>query len=124
MPSGELVQVPVAALHAGDRVLVRPGERVPADGTILGGASEIDESLVTGETLPRAVARRRRRSMPAASIMSGALTLRVTAAGAAHAGRRDRAAAGQGDRARSRAPCGLPTAPRGSMRRSCMPRRR
>jgi P-type Cu2+ transporter len=49
--SGELVRVPAAALYPGDRVLVRAGERVSADGAVLNGASEIDESLVTGETL-------------------------------------------------------------------------
>ena len=79
--SGELIQVPVAALHPGDRLLVRPGERIPADGTIIGGTSEIDESLVTGETLPRAV--RAGMILYAGSInVSGALTMRVTAAGA------------------------------------------
>ena len=52
---GELVSVPVAALKAGDRVLVKPGERVPADGVVLGGASELDESLITGETARRKV---------------------------------------------------------------------
>ena len=46
----ELVSVPVATLKAGDRLLVKPGERVPADGTVLRGNSEIDESIVTGET--------------------------------------------------------------------------
>ncbi len=79
--SGELTQVPVAALNPGDRVLVRPGDRIPADGAILGGTSEIDESLVTGETLPRAVGAGT--TVYAGSInISGALTLRVTAAGA------------------------------------------
>ena len=81
MPSGELVQVPAAALFPGDRVLVRPGERVPADGTIINGTSEIDESLVTGETLYRPV--RAGATIYAGSInMSGALTVRVTAVGA------------------------------------------
>jgi Cu2+-exporting ATPase len=79
--SGELVRVPAAALHPGDRLLVRPGERVPADGTIINGSSDIDESLVTGETLPRAV--RAGMTLYAGSInTSGALTMRVTAAGA------------------------------------------
>ena len=80
-PSGELVQIPAAALHPGDRVLIRPGERVPADGAIINGASDIDESLVTGETLHRAV--RSGMTIYAGSInMSGALTMRVTASGA------------------------------------------
>ena len=46
------VEVPVASLEAGDRVLVRPGERVPVDGTILTGISSFDESLLTGEHSP------------------------------------------------------------------------
>ena len=79
--SGELVRLPAAALRAGDRVLVRPGERVPADGAVISGTSAIDESLVTGETLHRAVGAGA--TIYAGSInISGALTLRVTAAGA------------------------------------------
>jgi len=76
----ELVSVPVAVLKAGDRLLVKPGERVPADGTVLRGNSEIDESIVTGETA-------RRRIGPVNTVYagctnySGALTLQVTAAG-------------------------------------------
>ena len=57
--NGEWSRCRPPALQPGDRVLVRPGELIPADGVILSGASEIDESLVTGETVPRAVARRR-----------------------------------------------------------------
>jgi Cu2+-exporting ATPase len=55
MDGGAIVLTPVSALQAGDRVLVRPGERIPADGIIGGGASQIDESFVTGETMRRAV---------------------------------------------------------------------
>jgi Cu2+-exporting ATPase len=76
----ELVSVPVAALKAGDRLLVKPGERVPADGLVIGGGSEIDDSLITGETARRKVASGA--SVYAGSLnFSGTLTLRVTAAG-------------------------------------------
>ncbi|RMG28387.1 MAG: cadmium-translocating P-type ATPase [Gammaproteobacteria bacterium] len=44
--------VPVAELVPGDRVLVKPGETLPADGVIESGASAVDESLLTGESLP------------------------------------------------------------------------
>lgn len=47
-------EVPVATLRVGDHVLVRPGDRVPADGVIIDGASSLDESLITGESIPRA----------------------------------------------------------------------
>ena len=75
----ELVSVPVGALHAGDRLLVRPGERVPADGVVISGVSELDESLITGETARRKV--EAGTAIYAGSMnYSGALTLRVTAA--------------------------------------------
>ncbi|MFG2881457.1 copper-translocating P-type ATPase [Streptomyces sp. NPDC048297] len=48
-------QVPVSELRVGDQVLVRPGGRVPADGTVVDGRAEVDESMITGES--RAVAR-------------------------------------------------------------------
>lgn len=44
--------IPVARLKIGDRVLVKPGETIPADGHIITGCSSIDESLVSGESLP------------------------------------------------------------------------
>ncbi|WP_405421657.1 heavy metal translocating P-type ATPase [Pseudonocardia alni] len=44
--------VPAAGLVAGQAVLVRPGERVPGDGTVLGGVSEVDTSALTGEPVP------------------------------------------------------------------------
>ncbi|WP_300054116.1 cation-translocating P-type ATPase [Malikia sp.] len=48
----ELVDIPVAELLPGDRVQVRPGERVPADGELLQGRTQVDESMLTGEPMP------------------------------------------------------------------------
>ncbi|HUF31986.1 MAG TPA: heavy metal translocating P-type ATPase [Acidimicrobiales bacterium] len=50
--SGEVETVPIADLAVGDVVLVRPGARVPADGTIVEGTAELDESMITGESNP------------------------------------------------------------------------
>ena len=44
--------VPLEAVHVGDRLRVRPGEKVPVDGVVLEGASAVDESMVTGEPIP------------------------------------------------------------------------
>ena len=49
---GEEEIIAIAELAPGDRVLVRPGETIPADGCIIEGASSVDESLLTGESLP------------------------------------------------------------------------
>ncbi|MDH2399627.1 heavy metal translocating P-type ATPase [Bradyrhizobium sp. SSUT18] len=51
-PDGSEHEVEIDALHAGDRLRVRPGEKVPVDGVILEGRSSLDESLVTGESMP------------------------------------------------------------------------
>ena len=48
----EISEVPVAAIRSGDLVLVRPGERIAVDGVVVDGRSVIDQSLVTGETMP------------------------------------------------------------------------
>jgi Cu2+-exporting ATPase len=49
---GQEAVVPIGMLRAGERVLVRPGEIVPADGRVLEGQSSVDESLLTGESAP------------------------------------------------------------------------
>jgi Cu2+-exporting ATPase len=53
--SGEVVSVPAEVLVRGDTILSRAGERIPIDGVVLSGRSEIDEGLVTGETRRRHV---------------------------------------------------------------------
>ncbi len=49
---GKEVRVPIDQVQVGDVIMVRPGEKIPVDGTISQGASTIDESMVTGESLP------------------------------------------------------------------------
>ena len=51
-PDGREVLVALAKLGVGDRVLVRPGERIPCDGVVAEGAGLVDESLLSGEARP------------------------------------------------------------------------
>ncbi len=76
---GEKV-VPIAELAPGDLVLVRPGARMPVDGIVTEGTSEIDRSLLTGETLPLYAGQGTVVSAGEVNL-TGPLTLRVTAAG-------------------------------------------
>lgn len=79
--NGVEVTLPLAEVVLGDEVLLRPGERVPVDGEVLEGRSHIDESMLTGESLPVAKA-------PGDAVTGGAingeglLLLRTTAVGA------------------------------------------
>ncbi len=76
----EIRHVTLAALHVGDIVLVRPGTRVPADGTVVEGATDIDESMITGES--RAVPKEPGGSVIAGTVAgSGSLRVRITAVG-------------------------------------------
>ncbi|TLS38891.1 heavy metal translocating P-type ATPase [Pseudalkalibacillus caeni] len=49
---GNVKDVPTSELKQGDKVLIKPGEKVPVDGTILKGESSLDESMLTGESVP------------------------------------------------------------------------
>src|SRR5215208_4054158 len=49
---GEPVEIPTAEVAVGDLLLIRPGAKIPVDGTVEDGHSEVDESMVTGESLP------------------------------------------------------------------------
>lgn len=49
---GQEVEVPVTAIATGDQAIVKPGERLPVDGVVVDGRSAVDESLITGESLP------------------------------------------------------------------------
>lgn len=50
--NGEYISIPVEEVTVGEKVLVKPGERIPVDGTILSGQAVIDEASITGESLP------------------------------------------------------------------------
>ena len=73
--------VPLAHVHVGDRLRVRPGEKVPVDGIVLEGASAVDESMLTGEPLP-VTKRAGDRLIGATLNTSGALLMRCERVGA------------------------------------------
>ena len=77
---GREIDVPLAQVVAGDIVVLRPGERVPVDGVVLAGITSIDESLITGESLP--VARKPGDRVIGGSLnFDGALEYRATSIG-------------------------------------------
>ena len=51
-PDGQEQEIPLAHVHVGDRLRVRPGSKIPTDGIVVEGASTVDESMLTGESLP------------------------------------------------------------------------
>lgn len=79
--NGEHVEVPVEEVRVGDRVRIRPGERVPVDGHVVSGESFVDESMLTGEPLP--VARAEGARVAAGTVnQNGVLEIEASAVGA------------------------------------------
>jgi Cu2+-exporting ATPase len=77
---GEPVEVPTAEVVVGDLLLIRPGAKIPVDGSVVGGESEVDESMVTGESLP--VAKTINSQVVGASVnTTGILRVRATKVG-------------------------------------------
>jgi Cu2+-exporting ATPase len=80
-PDGQPRTVPVEDVRVGDLLLLRPGEKVPVDGVVIEGASALDESLVTGESIP--VAKQVGDEVIGGTVNgSGSLRLRATRVGA------------------------------------------
>jgi Cu+-exporting ATPase len=80
-PDGSEEDVPIAHVHVGDRLRVRPGEKVPVDGVVVEGSSAVDESMLTGEPLP--VSKRAGDKLIGATLnTSGALVMRSERVGA------------------------------------------
>jgi Cu+-exporting ATPase len=75
------VDVPIAEVRSGEMVIIRPGERIPVDGLVIGGSGAVDESMVTGESLPveKVVGDR---VIGATVNTAGALEIQATAIGA------------------------------------------
>jgi copper-transporting P-type ATPase V len=81
---GDEVMVPVEQVQVGDQLKVRPGEKIPVDGRVVDGASAVDESMLTGESMP--VDKLPGTTVAGATVnTSGVLTIEATAVGAATA---------------------------------------
>jgi Cu2+-exporting ATPase len=77
---GKEVEVPTAEVVSGDRVVLRPGDRVPVDGEVIEGETAVDEALVTGESVP--VEKKLGDKLIGGSVNgAGAITYRATAVG-------------------------------------------
>ena len=80
MPDGSVKDVPLSELAVGDKVLVKPGEKVPADGAIVDGESSVNEAMLTGESTP--VSKKSGGKVIGGSINGeGALTIEVKGTG-------------------------------------------
>ncbi|MBT4175093.1 copper-translocating P-type ATPase [archaeon] len=78
---GKYIQVPVEQIKLGDIIIVKPGERIPVDGLVLSGHSTVNESMITGESIP--IEKKKGDKVISATINKhGTLTFKATAVGA------------------------------------------
>ncbi len=78
--AGVAVEIPIEQVRVGDELIVRPGEKIPVDGTVLSGTSSVDESMISGESIP--VARSAGDNLIGATInQGGLLRMRATKVG-------------------------------------------
>ena len=77
---GQEIDVPLGNVRPGDVVRVRPGEKIPVDGVVLDGAAAVDESMVTGESIP-VDKRARDRVIGATIVVNGTFTMRAERVG-------------------------------------------
>lgn len=78
---GEILTVSVDDLVIGDVILIRPGEKIPTDGTVIEGTSTVDEAMITGESIP-VIKALGQRVIGGCINGNGSLTIEVTATGA------------------------------------------
>ncbi len=80
MPDGSVQDVALDKLNTGDRVLVKPGEKIPADGDVVAGGSSVNEAMLTGESMP--VSKKRGDSVIGGSINGeGSITVEIRKTG-------------------------------------------
>jgi Cu2+-exporting ATPase len=80
MHDGNLLDVPLSELIVGDRVLVKPGEKIPADGKVIDGESSVNEAMLTGESTP--ISKQRKSSVIGGSVNGeGSLTVEIQKTG-------------------------------------------
>lgn len=77
MADGVLVQVDPYEVSVGDEIIVKPGERIPLDGIVVGGSSQVDTSALTGEPVPRS-AKEGEEVISGCVNLTGILTIKVT----------------------------------------------
>jgi len=77
---GKETDIPIEQVQVGDIILVRPGEKIPVDGVVVNGTSSVDESMLTGESMP--VGKKKNEQVFGATInLSGAIEMKATKVG-------------------------------------------